>query len=34
MSQTNWIAIFLIAGFVIYVIAKNQLPDYRAIVGI
>lgn len=34
MSQTNWIAAFLLIGFVVYVVAKGQLPQYRAVVGV
>ena len=34
MSQTSWIAGFLVMGFILFVIAKGQLPQYRAVVGI
>ena len=34
MSQTSTIAFFLIAGFIIYVTMKKQLPAYAGIVGI
>lgn len=34
MNQTNWIAAFLIMGFIVFVIVKGQLPQYRAIVGV
>jgi hypothetical protein len=34
MSQTNWIAAFLVIGFIVYITVKGQLPQYRQVVGI
>lgn len=34
MSQTNWIAAFLVIGFIVFITVKGQLPQYRAVVGI
>jgi hypothetical protein len=34
MSQTSWIAGFLLIGFIVYVVVKGQLPQYREVVGI
>ena len=34
MSQTNWIAAFLLIGFAVYVIAKGQIQQVESIVGI
>jgi len=34
ISQSSTIAFFLLAGFVIYVTMKGELPQYAAILGI
>lgn len=31
-NQTNWIAAFLVIGFIVYVIGNNQLDQYVAVV--
>lgn len=34
MSQTNWIAAYLLIGFIVYVVIKGQLPQYRQVFGV
>lgn len=34
MSQTSTIAFFLLAGFLIYVTMRGELPAYAGVVGI
>lgn len=34
MSQTNWIAAYLLLGFIVYVIAKGQVQQFEKIIGI
>lgn len=33
-SQSSTIAFFLIAGFIVYVTMKGELPKYAAIIGL
>jgi hypothetical protein len=33
MSQTSWIAGYLLIGFIVYVVVKGQLPQYRQVIG-
>lgn len=33
MSQTNWIAAFIVVGFISYIVAKGQLPGYMSVIG-
>jgi hypothetical protein len=32
--QSNYIAGFLIVGFIVWIVMKGQLKDYRAVIGI
>jgi hypothetical protein len=34
MGQSSTIAFFLIAGFIVYVTMKKELPAYLAVIGI
>lgn len=34
MSQTSTIFAYLLAGFVIFVTMKGELPDYAAVIGL
>ncbi len=34
LSQTDWIAAYLLIGFIVYVVVKGQLPQYRQVIGI
>lgn len=34
MSQSNYIAAFLIIGFVVFVTLRGELVGYRAVLGI
>jgi hypothetical protein len=34
MSQTGWIAAFLIIGFVVYITTKGELQQYLGVVGL
>ena len=34
MSQTNWIGAYIIIGFIVYVIARGQLPGYLNVLGL
>jgi hypothetical protein len=34
MSQTSTIAFFLLAGFLIFITMKKELPAYAGVVGI
>jgi len=34
MSQSSVIAFFLIAGFIIFITMKGELPKYAALLGI
>lgn len=34
MNQSSTIAFFLLAGFVIYITMKGELPKYAAVLGI
>jgi hypothetical protein len=34
MSQSNWIAAYLLIGFIVYVTVRGQLPAYVEILGL
>lgn len=34
MSQSSTIAFYLLAGFLIFITMKGELPDYAAVVGL
>lgn len=34
MNQTNWIAAYLLIGFVVYVTVKGQLSQYLQVLGL
>jgi hypothetical protein len=34
MSQSNWIAAYLLIGFIVYVTVRGQLPAYAEILGL
>lgn len=34
MSQSSTIAFFLLAGFIVFVTMRGELPDYAGVVGL
>lgn len=34
MSQTNWIAAYIVIGFITFVIARGQLNGYLSVLGL
>jgi hypothetical protein len=34
MSQTDWIAAFILVGFIAFIIARGQLPGYLNVLGL
>jgi hypothetical protein len=34
MSQSSVIAFFLLAGFLVFITMKGELPDYAAVIGL
>lgn len=34
MGQTNWIGAYLLIGFVVWIVVKGELPQYRQVIGI
>jgi len=34
ISQTGYIAAFLVIGFIVFIAARNEIGEYRKVIGI